>query len=158
FQRDWFDRIGFGARTLGAPVQIAPSSPPQPALSALDFLTVNVLGGAEGRLVLPSNQDLQQQIQTRAAAIVPQLPGIDPSNATPAQKAVLDAASSLTRASIIALSRIRLSELAIIADDFDTTYAEAYLVRSYYTMPRLTIVSSRAPPGPSASVPNVSIG
>src|SRR5262249_18979772 len=109
FDKTLFDRIGFAGRNgATTPLSVDPGS--EPALSADDLTTFNVLGALQDDSIIHAWATVNDSKLASLKAIAPLLPNSDPT--TPEQDALQQQASNLSRDLMINTQRVLTANFA----------------------------------------------
>ena len=144
YSKTLYDRIGYAARQSGGSAQITAAASGVPALSQFDLVTLNVLPSHQDDSIIRTWSTLSDTLQSQLTAIIPQLPTNPAATFTPAQQALQQQATDLSRELAVNTQRALTSAFSEASDNVTSgPYLAGYLqVKAYLDSPRIIAGSS----------------
>ncbi|MGD1072439.1 MAG: hypothetical protein ABSB15_20125 [Bryobacteraceae bacterium] len=143
YQKVLYDAIGYAARTTGN-VQVTVNPGQAPALSTIDFTTINVSPSRQDQSILTTWSNLSDSLTAQLQPILAQLPSNPNAALTPAQTALQQQADLITNELAVNTQRGLTGSFSYLSDLSSTALANESVVTEYLDSPRLIVSTSFA--------------
>jgi large repetitive protein len=141
YDKTLFDRIGFAARQ-GGTTQVNIGATSTPALSDFDLVTFNILPSLQDATMVQQWGTVNDSLLAQLNTIVQQLPSDPTATLTPAQSALQQQATTLSRELTMNTQRALTGTFAAASDNVTTHFAYLWQVQAYFSLPRILAAST----------------